>query len=235
MFGYENKVVYPVYLSDQKFSDSMDLLLISDKFKRHHVYIKDFERFIFNKTKYKSKKYFCKNCVRCFSSEKILNEHKENCLVINGKQNVKSESGFISFKNYSKQISVPFKIYADFECILKIVDGDVECSSNSSYTKKYQNHVPCSFAYKVVCVDNKFSKKIVLYRGKDAVYEFIKLILKENKYCRSVVKKHFNKNLIMSAEENERFELTNVCWICSKFIGNSNNKVRDPLSYKWKI
>ena len=34
------------------------------------------------------------------------------------------------------------------------VDSDIECSSNSSYTRKYQNHVPCSFAYKVLCVDN---------------------------------------------------------------------------------
>ena len=31
----------------------------------------------------------------------------------------------------------------------------------------------------------------------------------------------------MSAEENERFELTNICWICSKLIENSDNKVRD--------
>ena len=55
---YENKVVYPVYLSDQKFSDSMDLLLISDKFKSHYVYIKGFDRFMFNKTKYKGKNTF---------------------------------------------------------------------------------------------------------------------------------------------------------------------------------
>ena len=41
------------------------------------------------------------------------------------------------------------------------------------------------------------------------------------------MKKHFNKNLIMSAEENERFELTNICWICSKLIKNSDDKVRD--------
>ena len=33
-----------------------------------------------------------------------------------------------------------------------------------SYTKKYQDDIPCSFAYKVVCVDNKFSKDVVLYR-----------------------------------------------------------------------
>ena len=46
VFCYENKVVYPVYLSDQKFSGSMDLLLISDKFKYHYVYIKGFDRFV---------------------------------------------------------------------------------------------------------------------------------------------------------------------------------------------
>ena len=156
VFCYENKVVYPAYLSDQKFSDSMDLLLVSDKFKSHYVYIKNFDRFMFNKTKYKGKKYFCKNCLRCYSSERILSEHKEDCLVINEKQNI---SGFISFKNYFKQIPVPFKIYVDFECILEKVDCDIECSSNSSYTRKYQEHVPCSFACKVVCVDNKYSKK----------------------------------------------------------------------------
>ena len=227
VFCYENKVVYPVYLSDQKFSDSMDLLLISDKFKSHYVYIKDFDRFMFNKIKYKGKNFFCKNCLRCFSSEKVLSEHKEDCLVKNGKQSVKLESGFISFKNYSKQIPVSFKIYADFECILEKVDGDIECSSYSSYTRKYQNHVPCIFAYKVLCVDNKFSKKIVLYRGKDVVCELIKSIFKEYNYCRSVVEKHFNKNLIMSEEENEIFELTNICWICSKLIENSDDKVRE--------
>ena len=161
VFCDENKVVYPVYLFDQKFTDSMDLSLILDKFKCHYVYIKDFDRFLFNKTKYKGKKYFCKNCLQCFSSEKILSEHKEDCLVINGKQSVNLESGFISFENYSKQIPVPFKIYANFECILEKADGDIECSSNSLYTRKYQNHFPCSFTYKVVCVDNKFSKKLL--------------------------------------------------------------------------
>ena len=114
--------------------------------------------------------------------------HKEDCSVINGEQSVQLESGFINFKNYSKQIPVPFKIYADFECILEKINGDIECSSNSSYTRKYQNHVPCSFAYKVVCVDSKCSKKFVLYRRKDAVYEFIKSILKEYNFCKETFK-----------------------------------------------
>ena len=71
VFRYENKLIYPVYLSKQKFRDNMDLLLISNEFKAHYVYIKDFDRFMFSKTKNKNKKYFCKCCLQCFSSEKV--------------------------------------------------------------------------------------------------------------------------------------------------------------------
>ena len=42
----------------------------------------------------------------------------------------------------------------------------------------------CSFASKVACVDNKFSKKVVLYRGKNAVYKFIEAILNECDCCK---------------------------------------------------
>ena len=55
VFGYENKLVFPIYVSHQKFEDSMDLLLSIDNGKSHYVYIKDFERFMFHKTKNKNK------------------------------------------------------------------------------------------------------------------------------------------------------------------------------------
>ena len=161
VFCYENKAVYPVYLSDQKFDDTVDLLLMSNKVVSHHLYIKDFNRLMFNKTKNKNKKYVCKSCLQCFSSENVLNEHKKDCLLINIGQNVKLEKGFIEFKNYSKQIPVPFKIYADFECILKSIDCGVD-NDHFSYTRKYQNHVTCSFAYKVLCIDDKYSKDVAL-------------------------------------------------------------------------
>ena len=76
VFCYENELTCPVYLSDQKFEDFMDLLLITDENKSHYVYIKDFNRFMCNKTKNKSKKHICKCCFQCFSSEKVLIEHK---------------------------------------------------------------------------------------------------------------------------------------------------------------
>ena len=123
MFFYENKLVFPIYVSSQNFEDSMDLLLLIDDDKSHYVYIKDFDRFMFHKTKNKNKKWFCRNCLQCFSSENILIKHKEDCLSINGVQSVKVEERTIEFKNYFKQISVPFKIYANFEFNLKGVES----------------------------------------------------------------------------------------------------------------
>ena len=49
VFGYENGLVFPIYVSDQKFEDSMDLLFLNDDDKSHYVYIKDFDRFMFYK------------------------------------------------------------------------------------------------------------------------------------------------------------------------------------------
>ena len=108
----------------------MDLLLLINDDKSHYVYIKDFNTFTFHKTKNKNKKWFCKSCLQCFSSENVLIKHKEDCLSINGKQSVKLEKGIIEFKNYFKQLPVPFKINADFECNLR----DVEIYEGS-YTK----------------------------------------------------------------------------------------------------
>ena len=123
-------------------------------------------------------------------------KHKENCLSINGKQSVKLEERIINFENYFKQISVPFKIDADFECNLK----KVKCNEGS-YTEKYQDHIPCSFAYKFACIDDKFTKPTIIYRGKNAAYEFIKAILEEYKYCQKIIEEYFNKNLITTQEE----------------------------------
>ena len=108
---------------------------------------------------------------------------------MSGKQSVKLRSGSISFKNYFKQLPVPFKIYADFEYILKEIKSSDK--NNGSYTEKYQDLIPCSFAYKVVCIDNKFSKRVVLYRGIIAAYSFIESILEEYDYCKKMIKKAF--------------------------------------------
>ena len=100
VFCYENGLTYPVYLSDQKFHNSLDFLLVTNENKSHYVYIKDFNRFMCDKTRNKNKKYFCNCCLKCSISEKVLIEHKGNCLIINGKQSVKLKSGSIISHKY---------------------------------------------------------------------------------------------------------------------------------------
>ena len=101
----------------------------------HTVYIKDFNRFMFNKTKCKNKKHFCRYCLQRFSSEKILMVHREICLEINGKQSVELKSGTTEFKNYCKQITAPFKIYVGTECNLEIIHVN-DGKKNASHTEK---------------------------------------------------------------------------------------------------
>ena len=112
--------------------------------------------------------------------EVVYSEHKEICLSINDAQSVRLEKGTIKFKYYFKQMFR--KCWKLWRFLLK----------------KHQDHIPCSFAYKLVCVDDEFTKPIVVFKGENAAYEFIKAILKEYQYCKKVMKKHFNKTLIMS-------------------------------------
>ena len=222
VFVYENELVFPIFVSKQKFEDSIDLLLLYEDDKSHYVYIKDFNTFMFHKTKNKNKKWFCKSCLQCFSNENVMIKHKEDCLSINGVQSVDVEERIINFENYSKQLPVSFKIYANFECNLQ----DTEIYEGSC-TKKYHDDVPCRYAYKIVCIDDRFSKSIVVSRSKNDAYEFIRGILKEYKYCKNIIKKHFNKNLIITEEEEYLFQQSNSCWICKKIINDDDEKVRD--------
>ena len=102
-----------------------------------------------------------------------MTKHREVCLSINDVQSVRLEKGTTEFKNCFKQIPIPFKIYVNSECNLKTVE-----TYEGFYSKKYQVHDPCSFAYIVVCIDDKFTKPVVVVRDKNAAYEFIKVVLK---------------------------------------------------------
>ena len=117
VFCYENKLVFPIQVSNQIFENSMDLLLVIDDAKSHYVYITDFNRFMFHKMKNKNKKHFCKSCLQYFSSKNVLTKHKEFFLKINGTQCIRLEKGMIEFKNYSKK----YQFHLIFMLILKLI------------------------------------------------------------------------------------------------------------------
>ena len=55
----------------------------------------------------------------------------------------------------------------------------------------------------------------------------LKQFSKSNNYCKKVMKKHFNKNLITTGREEKQFQSRNTCWICGKLIDNDDEKLRD--------
>ena len=107
-----------------------------------------------------------------------MQEHKETCLEINSTQSEKLRSS--KFKHHCKQLNIIFKIYADFGSLLKGVQSN-DRNNNTLYNEKYQKHI--------VCVDDKLSKPVVLYRRKNAVNKSIEKILKGYDYCKKKRKK----------------------------------------------
>ena len=230
VFGYENKEPYPIYVSKEKYENNMELLLVTKDENKHYVLIKDFNKFMYNQTKHKERKHFCMYCLQCFSSERVLNNHKENCIQVNGQQAIKmpdKDNNILKFNNFHKQQPVPFVIYADFEAITEKVQG-CQPDSNKSYTEAYQRHTDCGYGYKVVCCyDDKHTKPMQLYSGEKAVYKFMQNMLEEVKYCKKVMKKHFDKPLRMTREDENEFKKATTCHICDKKYTEKDIRVRD--------
>ena len=168
VFGYENEQSFLIHISQEKFKDQMNLLLITEDENKHYILIKDFNAFMYDQTKHKNKKHFCMYCLQCFSSERILANHVNNCLMSNGNQAInmpKKSENILRFNNFHKQLPVPFVIYADFEVITKKVQGckqsaEMENEKNKrSYTEAYQTHEDCGYGYRVACCyEKEYSK-----------------------------------------------------------------------------
>ena len=235
VFGYEDGQPFPINISKETFEDQMNLLLITKDEKKHYVLIKDFNAFMYNQSKHKERKHFCMYCLQCFSSIEILDAHRKDCIVINGKQTIKmpnEDQNEVEFVNHRKQIPVPFVIYADFEAITKKNKkydvNESKDNSNVSYTKAYQTHIDCGYGYKVVCHYYwKLSKRSKIYKGKGAIYKFMENMLEEVEYCKKMVKRHFNKNLKMTDEDMDDFSRSNKCYICDEKYVEGVKPIKD--------
>ena len=120
------------------------------------------------------------NCLLHLPSQEKLDKHKPDCKRVNDKQSLEipnMNNKFISFNHIQNTLDVPFIIYADLESLLIPLKDNTDDDDDKSYTKKTHDHEACSFAYKVVCsYDDKLSKPIQLYRGKNPIDRFFKAI-----------------------------------------------------------
>ena len=227
VFGYESKRLFPLRVSDQKYSDHLELLYIQKESNSHYVLIKDFNRLMFNFNNYQHKKHFCMYCLHGFTRNDLLEKHISDCYQINGTQKIElpKPGSKVFFMNYHRKQPVPFVIYSDFEALPKKINTCIP-NNEKSYTAPYQEHQPSGYGYKVICCgDQSYCRPYQSYRGEGVIEKFIENINSEAELCKEIVKNHFNKPLIMTPEDELDFQNSTTCHICEKEYSESDNSL----------
>ena len=237
VFGYIG-FFYPIHLSKEKYDTDLNLLYIEEGGGKdppdpsgHYVLIQDFNQLMYSFNKHKEKKYFCMRCLHGFSRNDLLEKHSPDCFALNGTQKIElpAPGSKIYFKNYHRIQPVLFVVYADFEALTKKIDTCHQ-SNDKSFTDPYQKHQACGYGYIVVChQDQSYSKPVQYYRGRNVTKKFIESIYREVQSCKKVMKKHFNKPLIMTKENELHFQNSVRCYICQKEYTNSDEIRYQPV------
>ena len=157
MFGYLDKTPYRIYTSKQTFEKHVDLSLLSNSQNSHYVLITDFDRFMSKKTKHHGKKQVCRCCLQRFSRSKVLERYTKNYLVIYYTKSalLPEERAYINFQNFKRLTKASFIIYGDFEYVLIPSTEKIDFGIN---TIKYQDQTVSIYHYKLICVDERYSK-----------------------------------------------------------------------------
>ena len=230
----EKNCICPTRSAKRDCKNTIDLFLIQENEKSHYTLIKNFHRLIRSqKTGSNNAKLFiCKRYFWHFSKEELLDKHIEYCS--NNKTAVVElpEPGtMLHFKNYYKQLPVPFVVYADFECFTKPMSS---CSPNpkDSYNYNYQKHEPSGFCFYVKSIVPGINIKPITYTKTSENDNIAKIFVEKLEEVTKGIYNDFYKRpipLVMGAKETKLFNEAKTCHICSRELGE--DKVRDHCHF----
>ena len=189
VFGYEQKELFPVYITKEKKENHVNLLPIANNETRHYCLIRNLNRLLSSLTRRKAQKYFCEYCLHGFIREDLLVDHEPHCSK-HGPQKIKlpnEDNDVLYFMDVQKQLKVPFVIYADFESYLVKCDQQ-PLNPSISFTQKTQERKPSGFCYTVVSEVENYDTPPIVYRGEDAVDTFLDHLLREEKRIKGILK-----------------------------------------------
>ena len=144
----DNKKFCPLRMAEKDCLNTIDLFFYEEDGVSHYS-LKNFTRLV--KTQKTSSKngtiFICKKCFTHYTKYELLENHITYCSN-NETVSVKMppQNTMLGFKNYHKQLPIPFVVYADFECFTKPINT---CSPNpeKSYNYNYQKHEPSGFCF----------------------------------------------------------------------------------------
>ena len=233
VFSNDNMTIYPLRMAERDCKNTIDLFFYEEEGVSHYSLIKNFHRLIKSqKTKSKDGPIFiCKRCFNHFTKEELLEKHIKYCS--NNKSaivNMPEPNTMLYFKNYHKQLPIPFVVYADFECFTKPMNS---CSPNpkESYNYNYQKHEPSGFCFYVKGIVNKKITPIIYTKNSED--EDISKVFVEK--LTEVTKGIYNdfyqrpKPLRLTSVEQKSFEEAKTCHICNCEL--KKDKVRDHCHF----
>ena len=163
-------------------------------------------------------------CLTGFSRADLLVDHKKYCNGVNGRPTridmPKEGENILAFQNHHKQMKAPYVIYADFEALVKKIQGcEQDREKNKSYTEKTEWHEACGYSYVVVKSDGEVTGSKV-YRGENAVKSFLESIMQEKEKIREMLTQQ--KPIKMEKEDWYDFQTAHDCHICEKKLVKEN-------------
>ena len=235
VFSADNYIFYPLRMAERDCLNTIDLFLYEEDGVSHYTLIKNFHRLIKSqKTKSKNGSIFiCKRCFTHFTKEELLQKHILYCSN-NETVSVKmpEEGTMLYFKNYEKQLPMPFVVYADFECFTKPMNN---CSPdpNKSYGYNYQKHEPSGFCYYIKGITDSFVP-VTYTKNKDSDDLALIFVNKIVEVTQSIYDKYYRrpKTLSLSRDEQKSFNKATTCHICSGLL--NGDKVRDHCHFTGK-
>ena len=280
VFIFEKKELLPYRIAKTKRKRHINLLLLkqshwqtvqssdSSSYKQvkqlrqclHYCWIRSFHCLMKELNDKTSTKYlyyvrYCFNCLQRFSKESVLKEHERFCVQFRSQktQFPTKENRFLQFTSHHKQLTVPFVIYADFECFTRrssqssadTTESDSSDSENNREFEKYQKHVPSGFCYYVVCADSRHSRGPVLFSRRDysedtddeddassepsscsrsrIVVQFFDSLIEEEYRIRQILSNPVP--LLDHDEADNALAHEDVCYVCDRKL--NNDRVRD--------
>ena len=242
-------IFYPLKVTKHEVKGRhVNLLLTEQDGVKHYSTITDFSRLVGSQyTKNRRKHFYCYSCLHGFKGKKgeksrdqctLLNEHYKLCKTVKPQRveypDKDKDETTLRFTNVQKQLRDPFAVYADFECKLNPIAGDIDVStgivppSTEQKTKKeekaarkeiaYQLHEPASFGIKVTSIDPNFKHEVETGKGVDAAEKFLdKLQEISSKIYEEYIKKP-KKMIELTVRQKEEFGNATTCHICEEYF-----------------
>jgi len=128
VFGWENNRVSIHRVSTKEVNVPwINLMLIESGMTQHYCYVKRVSALLFNQTNHQHLRHYCMMCLTGFSREDLLVSHKKYCNGVNGTptriEMPEEGKNTLSFQNHQKKMKVPYVIYADFEALVRKIQG----------------------------------------------------------------------------------------------------------------